>query len=98
VDPYTLQTLGLETLGGRVRPGLPFKVGVAVAGGVVAAVQRLLGSNHLLPPGKASDWPACLSVYLVNLLTSMLSVTFWVVATSRECPSDYCATQSFRSL
>lgn len=52
LDPASLSTLGLDTLGGRFRPGLPFDMGAAAnaaLGGLVRGTHRRVGSAQHMP-------------------------------------------------
>ncbi|PRW59430.1 Apocarotenoid-15,15 -oxygenase [Chlorella sorokiniana] len=54
LDPATLETQGLETLGGQVQPGLPFDLGAQAANegfsSMVRGIHQRLGSAQHMPP------------------------------------------------
>lgn len=54
LDPHTLETRGLETLGGRLAPGLPLDMGFAAANaafsGMVRSTHEKLGNASFMPP------------------------------------------------
>jgi all-trans-8'-apo-beta-carotenal 15,15'-oxygenase len=65
LDPASLETLGLESLGGHIRPGLPFDLGSQRANQAMSSfvkdVQSRLGNAQHMPPElfNAGGWPGC---------------------------------------